>query len=132
MIFKPTFMMFAFISLLSCNDNTIVYKEFTFNPDKQKSDRMGQWYKVISSFKSSHKCNEEKFASSHLCYSEETNDTILVISPCSYFGFNKGELAQLFPLDEPFTGNRLKVALPKKQELSNYLQVYGLLQMPIE
>ena len=132
MSLNPTFIIFALISLASCNDDTIIYKEITFNSDKQKSDSLGQWYKVITSFKSSHKCNEEKFASSHLCYRQETNDTILVISPCSNYGFEKGELAQLFSLDEPFTKKRLKVALPKKQDLSKYLQVFGSLKIPIE
>ena len=132
MRFSPTVLLLILIFIVSCNNDSLIYKEFAINFKEGKSDSSGQWYKVISSFKSGNKCIGESFASSHLCYREQSKDTVLVVTPCSYYGFKKGEIALLFPLDEPYTKDVIKIALPIGQELSKYLKVYGALKIPID
>jgi hypothetical protein len=125
--------LFTLIYAFGCRNDSIGYKEVEINPGTHRSDSTGQWYKVISSFASNRKCSgDDKFAWSHLCFREQTKDTVLVITPCENYGLKKGKFAKLYPLDSSNSYNKIKITLPKEKDLSNYLKVYGVLKIPYE
>jgi hypothetical protein len=113
--------MFALITFLiatfnCCNYTRLDSLERKIVINKISKGGILELYKIHEQYINNKSCNGNiHYASVYLCTNLQSNDSVLIISPCSQSRFQKDTTASLF-VDQIIIGDTLTISIPKKYE----------------